>query len=109
MSGVTVGTVAAYASIAGAGYAIASGVDSSRKQGHAQQQAVQQAVQRAKKLDKQSEIATNRANQKKPNSNAILSRAQQAGKGGQSGTMLTGSQGVDPNSLSLGKNTLLGQ
>jgi hypothetical protein len=39
---------------------------------------------------------------------AILDAATQAGKGGASGTMLTGSQGIDPNLLSLGKNTLLG-
>jgi hypothetical protein len=31
-----------------------------------------------------------------------------AGKAGQSGTMLTGPQGVDPTQLTLGKQTLLG-
>ena len=31
-----------------------------------------------------------------------------AGKAGQSGTMLTGPQGVDPSSLLLGKSSLLG-
>ena len=99
------GVTAAVAAVVGTGYSIASGVDSSRKQSHAQQQ----AMQRAKKQERQSQIATNRANQKSPDSKSALSAARQAGKAGASGTMLTGSQGVDPNSLSLGKNTLLGQ
>jgi len=34
---------------------------------------------------------------------------QAAARSSQSGTMLTGPQGVDQNSLTLGKNTLLGQ
>jgi hypothetical protein len=38
----------------------------------------------------------------------MLSNNQAQAKGGESGTMLTGSAGVDPASLNLGKNTLLG-
>jgi hypothetical protein len=37
-----------------------------------------------------------------------MSQNQMNAKGGQSGTMLTGATGVDPNSLLLGKKTLLG-
>lgn len=55
-----------------------------------------------------SEEATNRANARAPDVSGIVSAAQQAAQGGAGSTMLTGPQGVDPNSLSLGKNTLLG-
>ena len=40
--------------------------------------------------------------------NAIMQSASQAAKGGPASTMLTGPGGVDPNSLSLGKTSLLG-
>lgn len=65
--------------------------------------------QRALKAEKAGEEAMNKANAKSPNANAILSAAQQAGKGGASGTMLTGPAGVSPDLLQLGKNSLLGQ
>jgi hypothetical protein len=51
----------------------------------------------------------NRATQKRPNTSRIIDEAAQAGKSGASGTMLTGSQGVAPSSLTLGRSTLLGQ
>jgi hypothetical protein len=50
----------------------------------------------------------NRANQKRPDTTALLASASQAGKSGASGTMLTGPQGVDPSAMSLGRGTLLG-
>lgn len=62
-------------------------------------------------MDKQMKAADenmNRATQKRPNTARIVDEASQAGKAGASGTMLTGSQGVDPSTLTLGKNTLLG-
>lgn len=71
--------------------------------------AQQQAQANADKQEKAADQATNRANQKKPDTGAILDAATQAGKGGASGTMLTGAQGIDPSTLSLGKNTLLGK
>lgn len=52
--------------------------------------------------------AMNRANAKQPNVGNLRSSNVNASKGGQSGTMLTGPQGVDTNSLTLGKATLLG-
>jgi hypothetical protein len=52
--------------------------------------------------------AQNRANQRSANAGGILDQASAAAKGGASGTLLTGAQGIDPNALSLGKNTLLG-
>ena len=62
----------------------------------------------ADKTAKAADEATNRANQKNPDTAAILSAAQQSGKAGASGTMLTGPTGVDVSTLQLGKNTLLG-
>ena len=69
---------------------------------------LQQAQANADRTAAQADQAFNQANQKKPDTSAILSAAQQAGKGGVSGTMLTGPSGVDPSSLTLGKSTLLG-
>ena len=49
-------------------------------------------------------METNRASQR--TANAAASAMPNQGLGG---TMLTGPQGVDPNALSLGRNTMLGQ
>lgn len=98
------GVTAAVAAVVGTAYSVYSGERAADAQEKAQQQAKANADKQAKAADE----ATNRANQKQADTSAILSAAQQAGKGGASGTMLTGPQGVDPNSLSLGKNTLLG-
>lgn len=85
-------------------YSIYSGERAAGAQQASQSQALDQANKQAVKADQ----AMNQANQKKPDTQALLSSAQQAGKGGASGTMLTGQKGVDPNELVLGKNTLLG-
>ena len=79
-----------------------------QQQASAQKRAAEQAQANADRQAKQAEQELNRANQKKPDSLGMLAAAQQSGKAGASGTMLTGSQGVDPGSLSLGKSTLLG-
>lgn len=50
-----------------------------------------------------------RMNAKQPNTQKLLDENVQAALGGSGSTMLTGSTGVDPASLLLGKNTLLGQ
>lgn len=73
-----------------------------------QKEAMNQAQTNADKQAKAAEEANNKASAKRPDTNAILDAASQSGKAGASGTMLTGPQGVDPNALSLGKNTLLG-
>lgn len=67
-----------------------------------------QAEQAALKQEKQMEQDLNAANKKRPNTTAMLDNAAQSARAGQSGTMLTGTQGVDPSMLTLGKNTLLG-
>ena len=97
--------VMAVAAVAGAAIAYNNG----QEQKKAAENASQQAQKNADKMASDADQANNRANQKKPDTSAILSAAQQSGKAGASGTMLTGPQGVDPSALNLGKNTLLGQ
>ena len=99
------------ASVGGLGYTIAAGEDAKRKQADAlgkQERAQQQAVNAAQGQRKQSEMAMNRANQQQPNIAGIMESASAASSGGAAGTMLTGPTGVDPNSLALGKSSLLG-
>lgn len=57
---------------------------------------------------KTAEQSANKANAKRPDASAMMAAAEQSAKAGASGTMLTGPQGIDPNALSLSKNTLLG-
>lgn len=64
--------------------------------------------QRARAAAAKQAMEINRANTKKPDVDAIMSSAQQAAKGGASGTMLTGPSGVSQSSLALGKTSLLG-
>ena len=96
--------IAAAAAVAGTAYSIYSGERASS----AQKTAAKKAQANADKQAQQAEQEINRANQKSPDVGAMLSANQQQSLSGQSGTMLTGSQGVDPNSLALGKSTLLG-
>ena len=99
--------------LAGAALAIAAtGTGYSMYQGEraaeAQEKAQRMSMAEAQKTARAADEATNRANQKRPNANAILAAAQQAAKGGVGSTMLTGPQGVNTDELSLGKSTLLG-
>ena len=79
-----------------------------KKAAAAQQQAATQATTSATKAADQADQAMNMANGKQPDIGAQSSANSLAAKGGVGGTMLTGAQGVDPNSLLLGKKTLLG-
>lgn len=93
------------------GGAIGGGMDQKDKAKKDEKQAKSAAVQAQKNADaaaKQADEDFNRANQKRPDTNAILAAAQDSVRGGTSGTMLTGAQGVDPETLKLGKTTLLG-
>lgn len=74
-------------------------------QGEKARKAQHQAADQARR---DADQAFNRANPKKPDAAAMLYGNQQAGSGGAGSTMLTGSQGIDPSTLSLGKSTLLG-
>jgi uncharacterized protein (DUF2345 family) len=98
------GVTAAVAAVVGTGYAVYSG----ERAASAQADAAHKAEQNAKVQADQADQAVNRANGKKSDIGAMLAANQQAAKGGQSGTMLTGPAGIDPNVLNLGKNTLLG-
>ncbi len=62
----------------------------------------------ALRQEKQMEQQMNAANKKRPDTNSMLANASQSARAGQSGTMLTGPTGIDPNALTLGKTTLLG-
>ena len=74
----------------------------------AQKAANAAAMDMATKQADQADQAMNRANGKAPDLASLMGQNVLNAKGGQSGTMLTGPQGVDPNALLLGKKTLLG-
>ena len=82
--------------------------EAAKKGLEAQQAANATAIDAATKQASAADQATNRANAKVPDIASMLSENVLNAKGGQSGTMLTGPQGVDPNALLLGKKTLLG-
>ena len=96
--------IAAVAAVAGVGVAYNSG----QEQKKASEASMNQARKNALKQEKSSDEANNRVNQKSADTTGALAAAQQAGKSGASGTMLTGTQGVDQSALNLGKSTLLG-
>lgn len=81
---------------------------SAEKAAGAQKKAMKQAAENARLSADQADQAFNKANRKQPDTMGLLASNQQAARGGVSGTMLTGATGVDPGTLLLGKNTLLG-
>ena len=77
-----------------------------QKQQMAQQQAAnRKAEKQAKQQQDQAQLDYNRANQKQVDTAGIMGRSSNEGGGS---TLLTGQQGVDPEKLKLGGNTLLG-
>ncbi len=105
------GVTAAVAAVTATAYSIYSGERAADKQDEAlsqQRQAQAEAKQTAQTQQRRAEQAQNAANRKQPDVAGIMQAAGQGAGGGPSGTMLTGPTGVDPNALSLGKNTLLG-
>lgn len=94
---------ASVASVAGVGASLYQ----ANKQDKANKSATNQAKENARNAQAQADIETNKANQKKTDAQSVLSQQQQAA-GGAGSTMLTGASGIDPNSLKLGKQTLLG-
>ena len=103
MSGAT-SAVMAVAAVAGAAISYTNG----QSQKKAAERAAQQAEVNAKKQEKAADEANNAANRKRVDAQGAMDSALQSGREGASGTMLTGTQGVDASQLSLGKNTLLG-
>jgi hypothetical protein len=116
MSGaITLSTIAAIASAGVAAGGLAYGIKSGSDQSNAQDQALKRqkaaqvtAEQNAVSQARKSDTAQNAANQKTPDIASILQRASQSGKAGMNSTMLTGTSGIDPTQLNLGKTTLLG-
>ena len=86
--------------------AAAASVYSAKKQSDAQKKAQRSAEAIAEKQKNQAEREFNRANAKTPDLAGIMASNKRAEGAGS--TMLTGPQGVDTGSLSLGKSTLLG-
>lgn len=101
----TLAIISAAVGAVGTAHSIIAGSE----QASQQKKAAAQAQDNAAKTAEQSQEQINRQNAQSPDTNAINSANQNAAKGGGGSTMLTGSQGVDPGSLSLGKTTLLGQ
>ena len=93
------------------GYQVYSGEQQRRqqkKQLRMQEQANADARKQAKEAADRADVEMNRANRKRADVSAIQSKEEQAALTGPAGTMLTGVQGVDPDQLNLGGNTLLG-
>ena len=103
--GISAASWAMIGAVAGVGMAVYNGQQAAANQ----KEAMKQAKENADRQANQAAQDANKANQKRPDTMALLSAAQQSGKSGPSGTMLTGPQGIDPNAISLGKSTLLGQ
>lgn len=104
-------SAATWAAIAAAGVGAYSAYSSNKnaKASLAQQEKAQRkAEQNAQAQATSAEEASNAANMKMPDTAAMMSSAMLSGKAGQSGTMLTGPQGVKKDKLGLQKNTLLG-
>lgn len=87
---------AVVSTVAGAGAA------KEAKKANAQQQS------NADKLYAQQDQQNNKMNARGPNTDALFAQNELEGQAGGGGTMLTGPTGVDPSTLALGKNTLLG-
>lgn len=88
--------------------AVAVSAYSGQQQAAQQKKAQQQNMRASDKLYAQQEQQNNKLNARGPDIDALFAQNQIEGQQGPSGTMLTGPMGVDPSSLSLGKNTLLG-
>jgi uncharacterized protein HemX len=98
----------AAAAAAGAGataYGAVSANDAQKKAMQQQKKAQSAAAGTAASEQRMSQQAQAAANRKAPDIAALMASANTPG----SNTMLTGPGGVNPNSLSLGKSTLLGQ
>ena len=79
-----------------------------KKQLEQQRKFNEEAKATAKEAQDRADVEQNKANQRRADVSAIRSQGEQAALTGPAGTMLTGNQGVNPNDLTLGGNTLLG-
>lgn len=97
-------TALATAAVASTGYSVYSG----QKAAKTQKRAATQAARQAEQQQRQAEREFNRANQKRPNIAAMMTRNRAAGGGGLAGTFLTGQGGAPVAGGMLGRTSLLG-
>ena len=105
------GVVAAIAAVGSTVVAVTSANNQRRIQERAladQRQANERAEQRAKQEKQRSDQEYNRANRQNVDVESAMDASELSAQQGASGTLLTGSSGVDPNQLNLSQNTLLG-
>lgn len=81
---------------------------SAKQSSVSQDRALRESKKQAQANQLAADEANNRANAKTPDVAAMLGAASLASRSGQAGTLLTGPQGLDTSSLTLGKTTLLG-
>ncbi len=79
-----------------------------KKQLEQQRRANEQALTRANEEKERAEMEYNRANRQNVDVESALDASKLSTKQGASGTLLTGSMGVNPEELDTSKNTLLG-
>ena len=101
---ISLATAVVLGSLASAGAAVYSGQQAAGEQKKANNLAVQNAQRQAAEQDQ----AFNQMNKKRPNTDALRAANLAAAQGGVGSTSLTGAAGVDPNTVALGKSTLLG-
>ena len=105
------GVVAAIAAVGSTVVAVTSANNQRKVQEQAlrdQRQANERAEQRALQEKQRSEQEYNRANRQNVDVESALDASKLSTKQGASGTLLTGSMGVNPEELDTSKNTLLG-
>lgn len=103
--------IAAGVSAAGTAYSVVAGERGASMQRQAmrrQQQAQTQAVAQARSQQRQSQEAMAMANRREPDIATALASGMADQAGGPASTMLTGPGGVEPSSLMLGRQSLLG-
>ena len=102
---------AVVATVASTYVAVKSANDQRRVQEKAleeQRRSNEKAEQRAVQEQERTEQEYNRANQKRAEIEKTVDETELSAQEGAGGTLLTGPSGVDPNTLNLSKNTLLG-
>jgi len=105
------GVVAAIAAVGSTVVAVQSANNQRKVQERAladQRRANERTEARAKAEQQRSEQEYNRANRQNVDVASAMDASELSAKQGASGTLLTGSMGVDPNQLNLSQNTLLG-
>lgn len=110
--GIEVGLISALAAAGSAAAGIYGAVQQRKAQKESnrlQEQAVQQAQKQAEDMAKANKPPPKAQSAKTPDLPAINAANMAANSKGNASTFLTGPAGVDPSSLNLGKNTLLGE